>query len=93
MAAIEYNNTEIFNWLVSKSKLDVDRHNIWKNTALHYAAKYSRDSILVARLGPLHAVQLQIHMEESHHFLVLLQWLEGTKENYVTSLQLESRLF
>ena len=51
MAAIEHNHTEIINWLLDKDTVDVDRQNRWKNTALHYAAKYSKDEIMVARLG------------------------------------------
>ena len=51
MAAIEHNHTEIINWLLDKPTVDVNRHNSWKNTALHYAAKYSKDGVMVARLG------------------------------------------
>ena len=51
MAAIEYNQPEIINWLLDKDTVDVDRQNRWKNTALHYAAKYSKDGVMVARLG------------------------------------------
>ena len=51
MAAIEHNHTEIINWLLDKDTVDVDRQNSWKNTALHYAAKYSKDGVMVARLG------------------------------------------
>ena len=51
MSAIEHNHTAIINWLMDKPTVDVDRQNRWKNTALHYAAKYSKDGVMVARLG------------------------------------------
>ena len=51
MAAIEFKQADIIDWLISKPTVDVDRHNKWKNTALHYAVKYSEDSVMVAKLG------------------------------------------
>ena len=51
MYAIEYKQNKIIDWLISKPTVDVDRHNKWQNTALHYAARYSEDGILVAALG------------------------------------------
>ena len=51
MYAIEHKQNNIIDWLISKPTVDVDRHNKWQNTALHYAARYSEDGILVAALG------------------------------------------
>ena len=51
MRALESKQSDIVRWLVSKSTVDVDRHNSYNNTALHYACRYSRDSHTLARLA------------------------------------------
>ena len=51
MRALEYKQSDIVNWLVSLKTVDVDRANSYKNSALHYAARYSNDGVMVAKLG------------------------------------------
>ena len=51
MRALEHKQSDIVSWLVSIKTVDVDRQNKYKNSALHYAARYSSDGVMVATLG------------------------------------------
>ena len=51
MVAIEQKQTRIMDWLLWEKTVDVDRYNKHRNTALHYASRFSSDGVMVAMLG------------------------------------------
>ena len=52
MEALEVNNTDIVQWLLSDKLVDVDIANDNGNTALHYAVRFNKkDAILIAELA------------------------------------------